>query len=89
MILKIDWENNAEKFWDELRLALRRGDGPSLEGVSLRRKVEPMAFDGEEVISGTDEEIDAIIAWLETIPGYSDGPEYAKTALMLCEDKEE
>ena len=59
----VDWENNAETFWDALRA---RKDGKALEA----------AIDSGRV---TTAQRDLLVS----LPGYSDGPEHAQTALIF------
>lgn len=93
MKITADFENNAEKFWDNLRLDLRinedrktRREGPELQGASLRRKALELAESGD--VSGTHEEMQALWAWLEGVDGWEDpaAPAYAKTPVMMQED---
>jgi hypothetical protein len=92
MFIRVDWENNAEKFWDNLRLDLRlnednktRREGPELQGVSLRHYALELVENDE--VCGTDEEMQALWAWLEKTEGWSDeAPEYAQTPLMMQDE---
>lgn len=61
--VRVDWENNAEEFWDALRA---HKNGKTLEA----------AIDSGRV---TMEQRD----FLTSLPGYSNGPEHARTALVF------
>jgi hypothetical protein len=61
--IRVDDENNAERWWDALREAR-----PDI-ATSLERN-------GCAVVS------DSVLHSLESLPGWSDGPEYAKTPLI-------
>lgn len=65
--IKIDHENNACAWWDAMH-ALAVKDVPSL--------LRPLTLQGEITVSADD--AIAFRTWAATLPGWSDGPEYAK-----------
>lgn len=80
-IIKVDYENNAERFWKEFQdLALV--DVP-IELWPLRR--ECGNADEIEIISS--QRVKEMEYWCSKIPGYADGPEHAREALLFCEEE--
>jgi hypothetical protein len=73
--IQVDFENNAETWWEQAR---RRVSPPS--------ELEPLLH--SSVASGVTtpaERRDEVLRWCDGIPGWADGPEYARTALILTE----
>ena len=67
--ITIDYENNAEEWWD--------GGGRAL----WKQLVSPDFWLDEKIVSG--EILDAFLDAAEKIPGYSDGPEYAENPFCV------
>ena len=63
-IVSVDYENNAEEWWDG-------------GGRELWRRLVATDFWHDDLIIGGDELI-AFLAEAEKIPGWSDGPDHAK-----------
>lgn len=79
VIVKIDYENNAEEFWTafaERYPALAETD-PEIYAVCKQ-----IAADKEvEIVDAAA--IQRFADFVEALPGYSGGPEFAKTALIF------
>ncbi len=83
----IDEENHAETFWSAC------GDVPPElvpEGIRELIMGEPYTdADGQThyravyVVDVLDGEVDAILDWLWSMPGFADGPSHARTAIRL------
>jgi hypothetical protein len=69
--LIVDFENNAERFWDSVREAAEAGN----EQAQL---LDDMA----ETIELDDDAADELLEYAATLPGW-DGPEYADTPLIV------
>lgn len=74
VMLRIDFENDAETWWGA---TIRTGDAPAAFA----------ALDGScySEIECSRAEAEAVIAWGATLPGWSDGPEYARYPLIVVE----
>lgn len=70
--IAVDFENNAEEWWDAAREAL---DTPASINVLLQTN--------ETEVTVSDDEALDVIAWAEQLPGWNDGPDYAPTALTV------
>ena len=79
VLVKIDYENNAEEFWNAFAKEypqLRASDPEVFEvckEIAADREVE--IVDAEAIQRFSD--------FVEALPGYSDGPAFAKTALIF------
>ncbi len=71
--IKIDYENNAEEWW---HAACGREDVPP-ELIPL------LDGGGPDEIEVPANRIAALLAWCESTPGWADGPEHARTALLF------
>lgn len=74
VMLRIDFENDAGTWW----------------GATARTSDAPAAFaalDGScySEVECSRVEAEAVIAWGATLPGWSDGPEYARHPLIIVE----
>jgi len=76
---KVDWENNAEEWWAAFRAAYPqlRDTDPELHAAC--REVD--RYDGETTLHDP-KLIERFDAFVWSLPGYDDGPEYAQTALV-------
>jgi hypothetical protein len=83
MIVRVDWENNAERWWGAALLAVRAGNRPPQWHV-----FEPL-FNYASEVSCLQEEANAFFAWAEQIDGYKEGPSFARTPFGLYEDEDE
>lgn len=72
----VDWENSAERWWDTARERIE--DAPA----ALRPLLDAS---GTEGILVDGPEADAIRQWAESVPGWDDGPEWAREALRFDE----
>ena len=70
--IRVDYENNAEAWWIA---AATDEDAPGAFG--------PMLADNTDELTVSDEDAALIRAWAERLPGWSDGPAYAPTALTF------
>lgn len=72
----VDQENNAERFWDEIQDRAERGEkfAVLLSGLDL---TSPLYLE--------DDEAEALIAYAQQVPGWPDGPEHAREALLVQE----
>ena len=70
----IDQENNAERFWDEIQDRAGRGEkfAVLLAGLDL---TSPLY----------DDEAEALMVYAQQVPGWADGPEHAREALLVQE----
>jgi hypothetical protein len=77
--VRADGENNAETWWDAMRAALPalRETDPEIADLllALERRGEVEIVDGAAV-----ERFDRFV---RTLPGWSDGPGYARDALIF------
>lgn len=76
-VLKVDEENNSG-WWDGARERLDADGKPdwmSARFAAMLSAGGPEAFDGAN--------IDQILNWCAEIPGWDDGPAYAKHPLMV------
>lgn len=79
MIIKVDLENSAEKFWEHVFAATEAESCPPAI-VALTA--------GQEWVEVSKEKGEAIKAWCQAAPGFSDGPEYARDALIFEDNHE-
>ena len=72
----IDQENNAERFWDEIQDRAERGEkfAVLLSGLDL---TDPLYLE--------DDEAEELWAYAQQVPGWADGPEHAREALLVQE----
>ena len=68
MRIVVDEENNAEEFWEHVRCS---------------SSVPHELIELSDTITVSDERAAEIEAWCEKTPGYADGPEYDKYALVF------
>lgn len=81
--LRADEEYAAEAWWDAARTAMREGGaGLSIAQRDAVRRLLTNALRGVELARADAE---SITVWAAALPGYSDGPAYAPTALLICE----
>ena len=77
-VIDIDWENNAEEWWDAAR-----------ESSAAPSEMRPL-LDGstdDDRVTVSAEAFEQIRRWAESLPGWATGPEYAETPLLyrpLC-----
>ena len=63
----IDWENNAEPFWEAL----------------AKDENAPAEFKGDESFIVSDARAAEILAYCEKLPGWDDGPSYARHPILI------
>lgn len=70
----VDQENNAERFWDEVQDRAERGEkfAVLLSGLDLT-----------DILYLGDDEAEELLAYARQVPGWADGPEYAREALLV------
>lgn len=83
--LTVDAENNAETWWDAMRAHLRAGTAP----VSTAARGVLRAFDRADSVVTTRKLATEIRLWGETLPGWGDGPEYARDPFVVVEGGDE
>lgn len=82
MIVRVDYENNAEQWWDAARLAVHAGNRPPQWHI-----FEPL-FNYKEQVSCLQEEAEAFFDWAEQFDGYNDGPEFAPHPFAINDDED-
>lgn len=75
----VDYENNADAWWDAARLAVRAGNRPPQWHI-----FKPL-FEYDDSVSCLSEEANDFVEWARQFPGYDDGPEYAKHPFVMRE----
>lgn len=75
----IDYENNAKTWWEAARADIKKRKDNKSSIVRFFTSIEKN--DCAQLPLNSDAQ--AIIAWCESLPGWSDGPKYAKTALIF------
>ena len=70
----IDQDNNAERFWGEVQDRAERGEAFAvlLSGLDL---TSPLYLE--------DDEAEELWAYAQQVPGWADGPEHAREALLV------
>lgn len=78
--IKIDEENNAEQWWDAARTLAARVSDPTFTRVmhAIER--------GDENMPSSD--VEAFVAVARTLPGWDDGPSYARNPVLFSLDDE-
>jgi len=79
VIVKVDHENKAETWWDAFHRAwpkLQEGD-PELFSICERLSAD------QHVEICDPATIQRFVDFAENLPGFADGPEYAKKALIF------
>ena len=74
--LLIDYENNAEEWWTAAREAID----------SCPEAARSFVQDGPDEHQVSPETAEAFLAWAATLPGWSDGPEYARHPVLVQDD---
>jgi hypothetical protein len=69
--IKVDYENNAEKFWQTVDSDLNS----PFELKVLRT--------GDDEVTVSKKRAKEIETWCENVEGYSDGPDHAETAVLF------
>lgn len=72
--VSVDYEYNPEDWWDAARAS---ADAPA----AVQPLLEP---GGPSTIRVAARDAVAIEAWAARLPGYADGPEWARTALLIA-----
>ena len=70
----VDQENSAERFWDEVNDRAGKGD-------RIAQRLAEADLTCPLLLS--DPEADALLAYARQVPGWADGPEYAREALLV------
>jgi hypothetical protein len=78
--VKVDFENNAETWWDAMRADLPRLQESDPEVAELLSRLGGDEHSVEIVDANT---IQRFCATVEAYPGWEDGPEYARNPLIL------
>jgi hypothetical protein len=69
--IKVDFENNAEKWWNHAAASSKSGLPESCRSILLLLPSMPRVVVTAEVAL-------AFRKWAETLPGWDDGPEHAR-----------
>jgi hypothetical protein len=74
--ISIDWENNAETWWDAAR-----------EAASTAPDVIRPLLGGRNVsdVSVSASDLPTVLAWCSSLPGWEDGPAHARRPLVWNE----
>ena len=70
----VDQENSAERFWDEINDRAEKGD-------QLAQRLAEM--DLTDPLYLEDDEAEELWAYAQQVPGWADGPEHAREALLV------
>jgi len=70
----VDQENNEERFWDEINDRAEKGD-------QLAQRLAEM--DLTDPLYLEDDEAEELWAYAQQVPGWADGPEHAREALLV------
>lgn len=84
LTLKVDYENNAEEWWDAARTAVEAGD--TSQGADVFRRLDRDNRSLDEGVFVLADELAAFNAWAEALPGYDDGPEHARRPYVVIQD---
>lgn len=76
--ISIDWENNADTWWDGARQTARRDAGSVV--AATYRALASMQLD-ELTLDEPDAR--AFLDWCAAIPGWHDGPKHAPHPLLV------
>lgn len=71
MILAIDYENNAERWWDAVR-----------EAADVPADLHPLIHGTTDRVEVPADRIGALRQWCASLPGWADGPAHARHALV-------
>lgn len=78
----IDHENHAEKFWMHLGeydvIHMAPISDEARQAIAWLLESAP----GHDEVTVPSEVADELLAWLETLPGWNDGPEYARHPIV-------
>jgi hypothetical protein len=75
--IKVDYENNAETFWQEI-------DDDLESPWELK-----LLLTGDDEITVSNKRAKEIEKWCKGVDGYSDGPAHAETAVLFCQAETE
>jgi hypothetical protein len=75
---RVDFENNAEEFWTEFRNRVESLDRDSELAANCRKILK--SDEVELMDASAIEEFDTFVT---AIPGFGDGPQHAKTAILF------
>lgn len=78
VIARVDSENNAEQFWDEFMTRVASLDSSSELAANCRKILK--SDEVELLDASAIEEFDSFV---HSIPGFADGPEYAREAILF------
>lgn len=81
--ISVDYENNAEIWWD----AAREDQAHHAIPPTIASLVKPLLeVGGVDSITVSDAEAARIVLWAKSLPGWSDGPDHAPTALTVSDE---
>ena len=81
--LRIDYENNAEAWWDAARARARSPEGEAEGGAEIFRRFDRAGDKGLDVSA---DEVTIFEAWAAALPGFDDGPAYAPRPYLVAQD---
>jgi hypothetical protein len=73
-LFKLDYENDAPDWWDAAH-----------EAPDCPPALAPLIHGSAEEVNVPTDHAAACLAWCESLPGWSSGPDYASTALQVVE----
>ena len=76
-LFKADHEYNAETWWDAAR-----------QSATCPKALRQLIHGHAEEVGVPSDQTAACLAWCESLPGWSGGPEHAEFALNVVEDSE-
>ena len=68
--ISVDWENNAEFFWDSARTQIEKKEFDALSGPALAAARVLIGPNGYDTIYVTADVAKDLYAWFETVPGW-------------------
>lgn len=90
--IRVDWENNADAWWaaardlfDDWRREVEAEPGalPPLSTAALAALTELLEPGASDFVHVDDPVASELLAWSITLPGWNDGPEYARHPLLF------
>jgi hypothetical protein len=74
--IKVDYENNAEQWWQEANSRVEE----------CPFEVRRLLFSDEDEITVDQQTAEQFRAWASTLPGWADGPKFARNPVVFCEE---
>lgn len=74
--IKVDYENNAEQWWQEARSRVEE----------CPPGTQNLLDSDEDEITVDPQSAEQFRAWASTLPGWADGPVFARNPVVFCEE---